>query len=217
MLSVKSQNQNNFQQFSHFEQTKHKPTRAHSWFRNALILTAFGTAAISGIDPLAAQGPNSPRPLTLPPSSQRGTPVVQSPTANQVNAANSADARIQIYALPTEYVAYVVAQLQGQFGADKRVRITTEPETGRLMVLAPEATQQQIASSLAAITKQLSPVASDVSGRVLSNTVQAREYKLQRVSWRELEDAVMRIAGPRLSVSTTNNGELAHLQMLTDA
>ena len=214
---MKSQNQNNFQQFSHFEQTKHKSTRAHSWFRNALILTAFGTAAISGIDPLAAQGPNSPRPLTLPPSSQRGTPVVQSPTANQVNAANSADARIQIYALPTEYVAYVVAQLQGQFGADKRVRITTEPETGRLMVLAPEATQQQIASSLAAITKQLSPVASDVSGRVLSNTVQAREYKLQRVSWRELEDAVMRIAGPRLSVSTTNNGELAQLQMLTDA
>lgn len=211
---MSSQNQDNFHKFTGFESSSNKPPRSHSWFRNALLLTAFGTAAITGIDPVWAQGPNSPRPLTLPPSGQRGTPVTQSPSAN---AANAADARLQIYALPTEYVAYVVAQLQGQFGADKRVRITTEPETGRLMVLAPEATQQQIAASVATITKQLSPVAPDISGRVLSNTVQSREYKLQRVSWKELEDAISRIAGTRLSISTTNNGELAQLQMLTDA
>jgi general secretion pathway protein D len=220
---VSSQNQDNFHKFTGFESIRNQRTRAHSWFRNALLLTAFGTAAISGFEKVEAQGPNTPRPLTLPPSSQRGTPVTQTPPVNSVNpgslanATAAADARLQIYALPTEYVAYVVAQLQGQFGADKRVRITTEPETGRLMVLAPEATQQQIAMSVATITKQLSPVASDISGRVLSNTVQSREYKLQRVSWKELEDAISRIAGTRLSISTTNNGELAQLQMLTDA
>jgi type II secretion system protein D len=137
------------------------------------------------------------------------------PVAN--NFSQAGEARLQVYALPTEYVAFVVAQLQSQFGADKRVRITTEPETGRLMVLAPEATHAQIGALVASVNKQSSPVASDVSGRVLSSAVQSREYKLQRVSWRELEDAVMRIAGPRLSVSTTNNGELAQLQMLTDA
>jgi type II secretory pathway component GspD/PulD (secretin) len=85
------------------------------------------------------------------------------------------------------------------------------------MVLAPQATHQQIAAMVSTINKQASPVASDVTGRVLSNAVQTREYKLQKVSWRELEDAVVRIAGPRLTVSTTNNGELAQLQMLTDA
>lgn len=205
-------------------------------------MTAFGAIGLVTSDSLQAQSPGvgskqgsgvaNPKPLMLPPSSQRPAPSVQAPAAPMAvptapanmpseaysaSSASQGDARLQVYALPTEYVALVVTQLQSQFSADKRVRITTEPETGRLMVLAPEATQQQIAATVMSISKQLSPVASDVSGRVLSNSVQSREYKLQKISWRELEDAVLRIAGPRLTVSTTNNGELAQMQMLTDA
>ncbi|MCY3005928.1 MAG: hypothetical protein NTV29_08115 [Planctomycetota bacterium] len=228
-------------------QSRSKRPGASAWFRRVLLLTAFGSSGLLTFDDAMGQAPQSgvgsanQRPLMLPPSTQRGNPTqaqmpalpaanpavgfavaaanpgAANPGAANPGAANPGDAKLQIYALPTEVVAYVVAQLQTQFGADRRVRITTEPETGRLMVLAPEATQQQIALSLGAISKQVSPASSDITGRVLSNAVQTREYKLQRVSWRELEDAVTRIAGPRLTVSTTNNGELAQLQMVTEA
>lgn len=211
-----------------------KRSREHAWFRKALLLTAFGTAGLVSLGQVQAQAPQGPqapqgqvdprgsgaanqRPLMLPPSTQRGAASAQAPALAAASPVNAGDAKLQIYALPTEYVAYVVAQLQSQFGADKRVRITTEAQTGRLMVLAPEATQQQIAASVGAITKNLSPAVSDVSGQVLSSSVQQREYKLQRISWRELEDAILRIAGTRMSVSTSKNGELAQLQLLTDA
>lgn len=197
--------------------------RSHVWFRQALLMSAFGVVGIGSLGTLQAQVPSSlppgnqvpanQRPLMLPPSTQRSAPVGVPGSA----PLQSDEAKLQIYALPTELVALVVAQLHTQYSNDKRVRITTEPETGRLMVLAPQATHQQIAAMVSTINKQSSPVASDVTGRVLSNAVQTREYKLQKVSWRELEDAVVRIAGPRLTVSTTNNGELAQLQMLTDA
>ena len=54
------------------------------------------------------------------------------------------DARLQIYDLPTDVIGTTAAQLQLQYASDKRIRITTEPGTGRLMVLAPEAQQQAI-------------------------------------------------------------------------
>ena len=201
--------------------------------KTVLLSVAFGTFGLTALDSTEAQqyppapqgqangGNANPKPLMLPPSTQRGNAgTANSAPAPQNNAAPktvASDARLQIYALPTEYVAYVVAQLQSQYGVDPRVRITTEPDTGRLMVLAPDATQRQIGDAVAAISKQLSPVATDVSGRVLSNSVQSRQYKLQKISWRELEDAITRIAGSKLSISTSNNGELAQLQMLTDA
>jgi type II secretion system protein D len=84
------------------------------------------------------------------------------------------------------------------------------------MVLAPEASLLQIDVAVANWQRQAPNVVRDPStGRVMANTVQSRRYKLQRVTWRELEDAIMRIAGARMSLSTSNNGEIAQLQMLT--
>ena len=92
------------------------------------------------------QSPGAPAPANsqtflLPPPAQAQTV----PQANRAPAANIADARLQTYDVPLEYVGQVGAAIQSQFGADKRVRVTNEPNTGRLMVLAPEGTQRQIA------------------------------------------------------------------------
>ena len=200
---------------------KNTRRQAQSTLKNILLTVLAGVSIASGGAQSFAQsqgtqlpnaGNSTSRPMTLPPSTQRSTP-----SATPALPQPTGDAKLQVYALPTEYVAYAVGQLQAQYGMDKRVRITTEPETGRLMVLAPEATQQKVAETVAGITKQLSPVATDVTGHVLSNSVQSRQYKLQKIGWRELEDAIARIAGSKLSVSTTNNGELAQLQLMTDA
>ncbi|MFM2219663.1 MAG: Type secretion system protein precursor, partial [Planctomycetota bacterium] len=207
--------------------------QAKNAIKQLLLTMVAGVGVFQGIGVVEAQVPGSGntsrRPMTLPPSAPMTLPPSSQPNSIQnlpQNAPQSllqngnlaaGEAKLQVYALPTEYVAYAVGQLQAQFGADKRVRITTEPETGRLMVLAPEATQRKIAESVAGITQQLSPVAKDISGHVLSNSVQSRQYKLQKIGWRELEDAISRIAGAKLAVSTTNNGEVAQLQLMTDA
>ncbi len=127
------------------------------------------------------------------------------------------EARLRVYDLPTEMVAAAVTQLHVQFSKDPRVRITTQPESGRLMVLAPEATQSQIEGLVEGWKQQTPNLVRDASGRVATNTIQNRQYKLQRTTWRELEDAISRIAGSRLTISTNNNGEIAQLQMLTQA
>ena len=154
--------------------------------------------------------PNGARPTTPPPAqTQNLPPAVPSTSPGNV------DARLQIYDVPLEYVGEVGGRIQAQFGADKRVRVTNEPNTGRLMVLAPDGTQTQIAQVVEAARRQIGSLNLDMRGNVIPSTIQQNQYKLQRISWRELEDAVGRLAGSRLTISTSNNGELAQLKLVT--
>lgn len=136
------------------------------------------------------------------------------PPALATQKTGNVEARLQVYDVPLEHVGAVGAQLQMQFGADKRVRITNEPNSGRLMVLAPEGTQRQIAQVVDAVRKQVGSIVMDARGNVVQSVVQQNQYKLQRITWRELEDAVGRLAGPRLTITTLNNGELAQLKLV---
>ncbi len=155
-------------------------------------------------------------PQTTPNAQNSGQqPLILPSPTNRVVAAGNTGARLETYDIPLEYVGEVGARIQAQFGADKRVRVTNEPNTGRLMVLAPEATQKQIAQVVEASRRQVGSLAMDNRGNVIQRTVQQNQYKLQRISWRELEDAVGRLAGSKLTISTSNNGELAQLKLVS--
>ncbi len=172
---------------------------------------AFGVAlsvsmagSLFGQNPLPNMRPNASAPQAAPAS------PLQLPNTN----APASDARLQVYNLPLEFVGTFGAKLQLQYAGDKRVRITNEPSSGRLMVMAPEAVQQQVAAQVQAAQRQVGSLITDMNGNVVPNTIQQRQYKLQRISWRELEDAVGRLAGTRLTVRTSNNGELAQLHLV---
>jgi len=177
------------------------------------------TSPRDGLNSIAKpQSPSAPanassQQFQLPPPNQGQS----SPQANRAPAPapNIVDARLQIYDVPLEYVGQVGAAIQTQFGADKRVRVTNEPNSGRLMVLAPEGTQRQIAQLVEASRQQIGSLQTDLRGNIVPKTIQQNQYKLQRISWRELEDAVGRLAGTRLTVSTSNNGELAQLKLVS--
>ena len=175
------------------------------------------TSPRSGLDSFAKpQSPGVPinigsQQFQLPPP----VPGQSLPQANSTPAPNIVDARLQIYDVPLEYVGQVGAAIQTQFGADKRVRVTNEPNSGRLMVLAPEGTQRQIAQLVEASRQQLGSLQTDLRGNIIPRTIQQNQYKLQRISWRELEYAVGRLAGTRLTISTSNNGELAQLKLVS--
>jgi len=172
---------------------------------------------------LAAPAVGAPaiQPMALPPTNTPQSRPAGGQTVPQGNgytpAAGLSDAKLQVYDIPTESVGSAALLLQTQFGSDRRVRITTEPNSGRLMVLAPDATQRQIAVAVEAIKKQTGSLATDPYGRVVPNAVQSRQYKLQKITWRELEDGISRIAGSKLSITTSNNGELAQLNLVTES
>lgn len=154
--------------------------------------------------------------FVLPSPAQPSAPAQPGllPTPAGAASNGNVDARLQVYDVPIEHVGSVGAKLQLQFGADKRVRITNEPNSGRLMVLAPEATQRQIAQAVEQVRKQVGSLNMDARGNVVPATIQQNQYKLQRATWRELEDAIGRLAGTRLTVTTSNNGELAQLKLV---
>ncbi len=182
--------------------------------------------------PMSAQQPTSPRnglnAIAMPqgqthPQNAGVQPFMLPPPAQGQNLSPASrlpspavtDAKLQIYDVPLEYVGEIGARIQAQFGGDKRVRVTNEPNTGRLMVLAPDTTQTQIAQVVEASRRQVGSLNVDLRGNIIPRTIQQNQYKLQRISWRELEDAVGRLAGSRLTISTSNNGELAQLKLVS--
>ncbi len=62
----------------------------------------------------------------------------------------------QIYDIPREMSGTVAAQLQLFFAGNQAIRVTTEPNTGRLVVYAPLSAQQDIANRIAALQQEIS-------------------------------------------------------------
>lgn len=174
-----------------------------------LIALAMGVVVPGSVETSLWAQVNGNQSFQLP--APGGSPNTQ---LNPMSIGNSSDAKLQVYDVPLEHVGAVAAKLQMQFGADKRVRITNEPGNGRLMVLAPDSTQRMIAQEVEAVRKQVGSLVTDSRGKVVPSTIQQNQYKLQRTTWRELEDAIGRLAGPKLTVTAMNNGELAQLKLI---
>ncbi len=177
--------------------TNHNSLGKHLFVRSALgsgILGALFAATAN------AQLPTLPSPPSYP-----QTAVANSPTTTP------ATGRLQVYSVPSEYIGSIGAQLQIQYHDQGNVQVTTDPKTGQLLVLAPEAVHQQIGAAVTAFMQQNNIQPGDRGMRVASDREQA--YALRNLSWRELEDALHRLAGPQLTVTLERNGELAIFRM----
>ena len=94
--------------------------------------------------------------------------------------------------------AAVAAKLRTQFRA---ARIEADPATGRVLVVAPEGTQRQIAALFQ--PDQPQPARAG-TGHILRN-----------VSWRDFEDHLRRLWGTQVSFATTRGGEVASVTLTT--
>ena len=154
------------------------------------------TLALLASAPIVAQAQS--------PARSNGLPMPA--TSQQPNvAAATTDARLQVYDLPLEVVGSVAAQLQLHYGTDKRIRVTTEPGTGRLMVLAPSVIQDGIRSYVDAVRAKTGSLAVDARGQVVPTAVQKTDYTLKNLNAKQLEDSVARLVGK--SVSTVEVGK----------
>ncbi len=138
--------------------------------------------------------------LSLPPATTYGA-----------GAQSASSSRLQVYEVPSELIGQVGAQIQVHYHSDPEVRVTTDPKTGQLMIMASEAVHREIAAQISGFMKQHKIPAGDRGVNLASYNQQS--YALQNLSWRELEDSIQRLAGSRLTQSTDRNGELSNLEV----
>lgn len=181
----------------------HKQSNWKQWKRR---LVASGL--LSGMIALPASAQQLPPPpqLTLPNQSQTA------PTGQVVPAD---EAHVRVYNVPTDYVGSVGAQIKVQYHTNPRVHVTTQPDTGQLMIMAPLPIHREIATNIQTFMQQNQIDPADRG--IQAATYRQQEYTLRNLSWRELEDAIQQLAGPRLTVTTERNGEIANLQMANTA
>ncbi|MEM8734716.1 MAG: secretin N-terminal domain-containing protein, partial [Planctomycetota bacterium] len=122
-------------------------------------------------------------------------------------------AKLRVYDVPPELVGTIGSQLQLQFHGNSDVSVTTGPEGGQLMVMAPPSIQQTVAYQVSELLKR-GNLANETANSGIAST-RERSYGLRNLSWRELEDALRTLAGPRLSITTDRNGEVANLRILS--
>ncbi len=160
--------------------------------------------------PALQSGPRSmPNAVQSP---QRTAPPAQQPTSQQPGSQQSTNqqaptARLQTYNVPSNLVGAIGAQLQVQYHNDPAVSVTTDPQTGQLMIMAPDAVHKFIGAEITKFMQQNNIAPGDRGMNVAST--QQSSYSLRNLSWRELEDALQRLGGPRLTITTERNGELA--------
>ncbi len=190
--------------------------------------TAIACAVMCGlaVDLVAPQLNAQQPPLNMPPNAAAAGPSNQVP-GNQVPgnqmlmapppmaqpslAEQQADpAQLKVYEVPSELIGAVGARLQVTYHGHPRVRVATEPKTGQLMVMAPESIQKDIGAKMQMLIFEArkSGLVTDDKGMSVGSTKQ-HTYALKNLRAQDLENALQRLAGPRLTSTTERNNEVA--------
>ncbi len=134
-------------------------------------------------------------------------PPVMSPPSLAEQQADPA--QLKVYEVPSELIGAVGARLQITYHGHPRVRVDTEPKTGQLMILAPESIQKDIGVKMQMLIFEArkSGLVTDDKGMSVASTKQ-QSYALKNLRAQDLENALHRLAGPRLTTTTERNGEV---------
>ncbi|MEZ6080957.1 MAG: hypothetical protein R3C56_36395 [Pirellulaceae bacterium] len=124
---------------------------------------------------------------------------------NNANDPSDADIRLQVYDVPSELIGPVGAQIQVHFHNVPDVRVTTEPGSGKLMVMAPQSVHREIGAQIDGFMQQNRISAGDRGASNLASTRQ-QSYDLQHLDcavWRTLcgDSQVSDCPSPRNAVA----------------
>jgi len=116
------------------------------------------------------------------------------------------------YQVPANQLSGLAERLRTQFANQGGVRISEDSRTSQLIVVGPAAVHAQISRMVAALPAASSQPAEprrmpQVGARP------AEPHQLRHISWRELEDALRRLAGESLQIEGQHNGEVAVIRL----
>ncbi|GAB5404752.1 MAG: secretin N-terminal domain-containing protein [Aureliella sp.] len=201
------------------KKNKQSKNASRGWARAAFLGALI--ASVNAAPTAEAQYPQGQAGSTAQQNSIQLPPLPSGPVVGQAAgpalpmqaAPAQQQAVLKTYKLPPQLVGTVGAQLQIAYHEMKSVRITTEPETGSLMVMAPASIQQGISQQLTTLMRN-NNITDATTSRAAAN--RQTNYQLQNLSWRELEDALKRLGGSKLSVTHDRNGEVVNMHIVND-
>ncbi|MCG8652451.1 MAG: general secretion pathway protein GspD, partial [Pirellulales bacterium] len=113
--------------------------------------------------------------------------------------------RLTTLAVPAAQARSLATKLALRYQDVPGIQISPDVRNQRLVVMAPQDAQVQIAADLRSLmTSSVRQVAAHSTGPA--------RFNLTHVTWREFEDDLQQIAGRPLPVTTSRNGELAAFQ-----
>ena len=140
-----------------------------------------------------------------------GPAVNRTPSESNPRPGVEGSATLRTYSVPSQMIGTVGAHLQLRYHSVPGFNVTTDPQTHQLMVMAPASVQQQVAEAIGRLLQEMQPGSGD-QGQALA-THQETTYQLKNLGWSDMEDALGRLAGSKLAVTTDRNGELATLKL----
>ena len=179
---------------------------------SSLSMTSIGQQSVAQLPTM----PPNLQPVQGTGSTQPGLaqPLTRSNTQPPYNQLNQQDpARLQTFELPSELIGTVGARLQILYHGHTRVRVTTDPRTGQLMVMAPESVLREINTRMQTLIAEAKNAGINNDGGYGVGSTQQHTYSLQNLNWREIEETLQRLMGTRLTVTTENDGTTANLRV----
>ncbi|MGV3485429.1 MAG: hypothetical protein ACO1RT_13505, partial [Planctomycetaceae bacterium] len=114
--------------------------------------------------------------------------------------------------IPSAYVLGVSTKLEVKYRDTVGVHLSPDVRSGKLIVMAPAALQGKIqAEATQILFSEMQPAVQQVSGQRGEDG--SYRVKLAAITWREFEDSLVQLAGRKLPVTTSRNGEQATFQL----
>lgn len=149
------------------------------------------------------------------------------PAAAPVVSAGSSAAVLNTIQMPAAFVSKVSTTLEMKYRDQPGIHISPDVRGSRLVILAPGNLQQQIqADAMQVFVAESQPGASNAgisqAGAVanpaaMSTGVRtaggAMQVKLTSIDWRQFEDSLQVVAGKKVPVTTSQNGERSMFQL----
>ena len=121
---------------------------------------------------------------------------------------------VRSYQVPAGTLEATVARLRNLFPVAGGVRVASDSRTQQVIVVAPEEVQRQVAQALGAPAAAASPPPAAAAAQ--PPVAEGTEHTLRHISWRELEDGLRRVWGPRLAVTPQAGGEAVTVALQSD-
>ncbi len=146
----------------------------------------------------------------------QGSGLQLNPPAQNSSAQNASAPMLAMVDIPAAYVLSVSTKLEVKYRDTAGVHLSPDARSGKLIVMAPPDLQGKIqAEATQILFSEMQPAVQQASvaqsvGRGADGSYKVR---LAAITWREFEDSLTKMAGRKLPVTTSRNGEQAVFQL----
>lgn len=146
----------------------------------------------------------------------QGSGLQLNPPGQNSSVQNASAPMLAMVDIPAAYVLSVSTKLEVKYRDTAGVHLSPDARSGKLIVMAPPDLQGKIqAEATQILFSEMQPAVQQASVAQSTGRGADGSYKvrLAAITWREFEDSLTKMAGRKLPVTTSRNGEQAVFQL----